>query len=200
MAAIGLYLPVNLITYHARRHLLPLYRSRKKRKQDTQSVQRDGFSEQVRVGREIVREIRFEMQAVMVEFFQKPPAKGRVELVSNEVKDPHPGQSTKCDFQSAGPVDASLERILLKPAFELAWNFVEEIAASGKQMSLSQQDQVLVPIDLPDRLVVAGAVAVEVGNVPEVSGWRFDAARVVLPPADCGPRFERQAEQREPML
>src|SRR6266568_8980822 len=113
------------------------------------------------------------MQTVAVESVHKADAEGLIETIPHQVVDPHPRKGAKGDLESARPVDPALKRVLLEPAFELALDLVEEILALGQQVGLSQQDQVLMAVELPNCFVVAGLGGVEIGNAAEVDGAGF---------------------------
>src|SRR5260370_42684467 len=139
------------------------------------------------------------MQTVPVESIEQAATEGLVETLSRQVIDPHPGESAKRDLESARPVDPTLKRVLLEPAFELARNLDQEILPSRQQVGLGQQDQVLMAVEFPNNLVVARLGGVEIGNAAKVFGAGFDAAGIVPPPADLGVRPEGHAQQREAM-
>lgn len=84
-----------------------------------------------------------------------------------------------------------MKRVLREPAFELADDFAEEILAAGETVSLGEENQVSVAIELPNDLVVTGFGGVEIGDTAEIDGAGFDAARIVAPPADFLVRLER---------
>lgn len=169
-------------------------------KQSPQGVQRYGFSQQVSIGREVIGEIDFEVQAVMIEPCEKPMPERVVETISHKMIDPDPGERAERDFESAGPIDAVLEGVLREPALQLPHDLGEKLLPAGKQISLREQDQMLVAIDLPNAFVVAGAGSVEVGNAAEIQGAGFDAAHIIAAPADIGAGFEGDSEERESMV
>ena len=88
-------------------------------KKPSEGVQRDGLAEQVRIGREIDRQVVFEVQSVAIEFGQKALAKSRRHLRAEQVPNPNPRKRAKGDFQRAGPIDAALEGIFRPPVIEL---------------------------------------------------------------------------------
>jgi hypothetical protein len=55
----------------------------------------------------------------------------------------------------------------------------------------------LVTIQLPNHLVVAGTARVEIGNSPKVTETRFNSAKVIAPPRDLGPGVDSEAKNRE---
>src|ERR1700722_10176142 len=77
------------------------------RTQDSQEKQGNAFSKQVRVGREIGREVAFDISAMQrqtAEPFISEIRHSRRSL--QQVIRPEPRKAAKCDFESAGPIDA----------------------------------------------------------------------------------------------
>ena len=65
---------------------------------------------------------------------------------------------------------------------------------AGQQIGLRQDNQVLMPVQFPDRFVVAGARRVQVSNAAKVGEAGFDAARIVAPPADFRPCIDDRSQ------
>src|SRR4029077_6081375 len=128
------------------------------REQASQRVQSDGFAEQVRVRGKVKRQVRGEVEAVMIKRLEKAPAKVVLETAAHEVINPEPGERAESDFERAGPVDAAMEGVLLDPALDLAADLIEAVGAAH----LGEHDQVLMAVELPDDLVIPGARGVEV--------------------------------------
>ena len=160
-------------------------------------VQSDRLAQQVRVGREVDRKVVFEMQAVTVEFSEKASAEVFAHARADEVEDPDPGQGAERDFERAGPVDAALEGVLVPPVFELAKDVLAVRLVAGEHGSLGQQNKMLVAIDFPNELVIAGSSEVEIRNPAEVACRRFDAAVRVATPGDLVAVIDDAVEERD---
>src|ERR1700722_17465157 len=101
---------------------------------------------------------------------------------ANKVIDPDPGHRAKRDFESARPVGPAMKRVAGDPAFELRANLVQMALVACKQIRLRQYNQVLMPVQFPDHLVVARARGVEVRNAAKVGEAGFNAAQGVAAP------------------
>src|ERR1700686_3021651 len=86
-----------------------------------------------------------------------------------------------------------------KPALQLRLNLVHVRAIAREQKRLREYHQVLVPVQFPNRLVVASPYRVQVWNQPKIVETCFDPAGVIPPPADLGSGFDRQAKNWKPM-
>src|ERR1019366_7101458 len=95
---------------------------------------------------------------------------------------PYPRQRAERDLESAGAVDAALKLVLRPPVFQLADHRVEVLVAPGDNKRLRQQNQVLVPVDLPYQLVVSGRCQIEIGDRPKIPLRSFNAALRIAPP------------------
>jgi len=200
MAAVGEHLAVEFTADDLGAGVLPAAGVREMGQECAEGVERYGFAEKVGVRREVVREVFLEVAAMTVERFEKAAAEGRGEAVSDEHVDPEPGERTERDFESAGPIDAALKGVLGEPALELGDELGEEPGVAGKEMSLRQEDQVLVAIELPDAFVIASEGGIEVGDAAEIRSAGCDAGRVVASPMDVGAGGEGVAEEGEAVV
>src|SRR5271165_4841594 len=100
----------------------------------------------------------------MVDLTQKPAAKFGVHVGAEEMPYPDPRQRSKGNFKRAGPVDSSLEWVVRPPMFQLANNLITVNGPAGHDECLGQQDQVLMAVDLPNPLVIAGSLGIDVGH------------------------------------
>src|SRR5579863_7612646 len=137
---------------------------------------------------------------MLVKPIQKPLAKRLAETISHQVIDPDPGESAESDFERAGPIDPALKRVLREPAFQFAFDLREKLLPARKQICLGQQNQVLVPVKLPDIFVVAGSGGVEVRYAAEKYCGSCHSAGVVAPPVDIRASLERHPQHRKAML
>src|ERR1700730_4420257 len=101
---------------------------------------------------------------------------------------PNPGQRPECHFQRAGTIDSPAVRVLCKPALELRLNFSEIYVVEREQIGLSQKDEVLVPVQLPNELVVASPRCIQIWDSPEINQTGLYSARVIAPPANLWTR------------
>src|SRR5580704_452042 len=108
------------------------------------------------------------------------------QFAANKVIDPDPRQRAECDFERTGPVSPAMKRVGDDPAFELRANFVQVAHVARQQIGLRQNNQVLVAVQFPDRLVVARARRVEIRNAAKVAETGFNPAQIVAAPADIG--------------
>src|SRR5713101_172953 len=75
---------------------------------------------------------------------------------------PDPGKRPESDFEAAAPVDAVQERILLPPGGQLTLRLAQKLLATREQERLRQNHHVLVPVQLPDDLVIPGALEIQI--------------------------------------
>src|SRR5579871_3353055 len=102
------------------------------------------------IGRKIDREIGLQVPAMQPERTQNPAPEGGGPLPACQMVDPDPGKRPESDFESARPVDPPPERVLLQPACELGLDLREIRRFSRQAEGLRQDDQVLVPVQLPN--------------------------------------------------
>src|SRR5207249_5873412 len=126
-------------------------------KQGSEGVQCDRLAQQVRVRREVDREIVVQILPMPVEGAQKTPSDCKLQLRSRQVVDPDPGQRAKRDLQRAGPVHSTQIGICGQPVDQLAFDLLQKFPASAQPERLRQHNQMLMAIELPDRLVIAYA-------------------------------------------
>ena len=138
------------------------------------------------------------MFAVLVQTSQQTAAAGGRHVVSGQVINPHPRKRSEGYLQRAAEVDAALERILLKPTLHLLTEIVEKLPPPSQSPGLREQNQLLMPIQLPDDFVVAHARRIQIRNTPEVQRLRLDPAAVVPAPPNRRTRGNLQAKQRKP--
>jgi hypothetical protein len=119
------------------------------------------------------------------------------ELFTHQMVNPDPGQRPECHFQCAGPIDSPAVRVLCEPALELSLNFSEIYVVEREQIGLSQKDEVLVPVQLPNELVVASPGYIQIWDSPEIIQTGLYSARVIATPADLWARVDISAENRE---
>ncbi len=136
------------------------------------------------IGREVNRQVRFEITPVPDERGEKVPVLSRIHPRAKQVIDPDPGQGAKRDFKRARPIDAAHKRIGGNPALYLSERLRAEPFLLCELERLRQQNQVLVAVQLPNPLVIADALHIEIRNEFEVTKRAGSAAHVVAPPCD----------------
>ena len=60
-----------------------------------------------------------------------------------------------------------------EPAFQLRANFVQVPSITSESECLREHHQMLMPIRLPDHLVIAAVAGIQVRNAPEITADRF---------------------------
>ena len=78
-------------------------------------------------------------------------------------------------------------------------NFLKIFTFLGQQKRLGEQDEMLMPVQLPYILVVADLFEIEVWHPFHVAQGRGLVVRIVLSPVDVEPGTHGQAEQRKPV-
>src|SRR5579863_563321 len=116
----------------------------------------------MRVGREIERQIELQIAAVLIQALQQLISYSK--LSPPKVIQPNPGKRPKSDFKGAAPVDSVQERILLPPGGQLTFRLAQILVAAREPERLRQNHQVLVPVQLPDDLVIPGALEIQIRN------------------------------------
>src|ERR1700678_1662250 len=113
---------------------------------------------------------------------------------ADKVVDPQPGQRPKPDLQSARPVRSAMKRVIRDPTVDLRANLIQVPNFARQPVGLGQNNQVLMTVQFPNQLVVAGAGSVKVRNAAKITQIGFDAARVIAPPMDVGPGVDSHRE------
>src|SRR5580700_9532790 len=108
----------------------------------------------MRIGREVDRQIVFDVTSVSIQLRQETAPERFVHAIAGEVIHPDPGQRAKRDLQRAGPINAVLERIFSNPVFPLLYECLEKFTPAGKESGLSEEHEILMPIQFPDELVI----------------------------------------------
>src|SRR6516162_7777252 len=135
-----------------------------------------------------------------IELGKKTSLKRLRHLRVEQVPYPNPREGTKGNFESAGPVDTPLERILLPPVLELPEDVLPEFLASRNHVGLSQKDKMLVAVDLPDKLVVADSRSVEIRKAAKVIFRSLGSLQRVAPPGHLRAVFDQLVENGDPAL
>ena len=161
--AVGADLPFRLFQYDAPSVILPAFCGRNLRAQRADEEKRNRLAEEVSVGREIRRQIAFDISSMRLQSEKKIRLEGsrKVRAVSEQIPNPEPGQAAECHFERAGPVDAERIRIRLLPRMPLVDEFIGIDAIAGQEPSFGQRDQMLVAVQFPDDFVIADCVKIQ---------------------------------------
>src|ERR1043165_690332 len=98
---------------------------------------------------------------------------------------PEPRDRAEGDFETTGPVDAELRRVGVHPRFEMGDADARVTFVAGQPVSLDQGLEVLMAIQLPDDLLVAGDLDVEIVELGPVQQRAAVAADGVDLPVDA---------------
>src|SRR5579872_2169195 len=139
------------------------------------------------------------MQTMLVQAACQMAACRFRQRVCEQMVDPDPGERAKRDLEGARPIHAALEGILCEPAFQLPADLVEKLLSSGQPVGLRQQHQVLMPVQLPNYLVIANAREIEIRYQPEITQSTLLPMDVIAPPVNLRPCVEDIPQQRETM-
>src|ERR1700682_3376323 len=139
------------------------------------------------------------MTPVPVQLPQKPLPKPGRKARSHHPIHPNPRQRPKAHLQRASPVDPPLKWILPPPALQLPHNLVEPGIVPRNQPDLRQQNQMLMPVQLPDVLVVPRPRRVQIRNQPKVPSPGFLPAPIIPPPPNLVTSLDSPAQQWKPM-
>src|SRR5581483_270224 len=199
VTAVFAHLRRNLLFENSAAFELPSARAWKFRQQPSDCVQGHRFAQQMRVRRKIQREITLEKPCVTVDSIEQLPAGNITQPVAGQVKNPDPGQRAERNFERARPIDAAQVWIGRKPACKLRLDFPEKLTALRQSKGLRQKDQVLMPVQLPDKLMIAGTFEIEIRNAPEELRAGFDTVLIIPPPADLAACLNGGPELREPV-
>jgi len=110
---------------------------------------------------------------------------------------PNPRQRPEGHFERTGPIDSPAVRVLREPALQLSLNFAEICGVRREPISLGQKHEVLVPVQLPNELVVASLGRIQIWDSPKIIQPGLDSARVIAAPADLRPAVDLSAENRK---
>ncbi|MDL5050797.1 hypothetical protein QQ054_32880 [Oscillatoria amoena NRMC-F 0135] len=100
---------------------------------------------------------------------------------SGDMPEIEPTEGTESDFEGAGPVHATVNRVIRHPIGEQALD--QGVVALG-----GQQREFLMAVPVPDSLVIASAGSVQIGDEAEIGKGAFDAAMGIPPPVHRGLR------------
>src|SRR5579884_3060336 len=121
-------------------------------------------------------------------------------MIADEVVNPDPGERSECDFERTGPVHSAYEGIGGDPAFDFLLDFAQVFCAAGDEESLSNSDEVLVAVQLPDPFVIANGIEIEIRNTAKKSRAAGFVVFVIAAPVDFEAGRNALAEEGEAML
>src|SRR3712207_4557576 len=98
---------------------------------------------------------------------------------------PDPRQTPECNLERAGPIDAIRIRVLRAPIAPKQFEGVEKLRVATVQPGAREQHQVLMPAQLPNHLVVAGLLEIEIRDAEPRKVWRPDTVHRIEMPVDA---------------
>src|SRR5206468_3641272 len=120
---------------------------------------------------------------------------------AKEVQRPRPSDRAKGKLETARPVHATLRRIGLDPFLDLSRERGCVTLVAGEPVRLSKAHEVLMPVQLPDDLVIADERLGKERDPTPVLVRCPNAAEWIDRPVDRTPEVEpRAAEEIEPSL
>ena len=125
MTAIVAHLKIQLLRGPIAAQFAPVRGARPIRQQFPQRMQRNGLTQQMRIGRKVHAEVVLQKTAVLVQRIEKRPRKFHRHFAADHVLQPQPGERTKRNLQCTGPIDAVRKRILLQPTPQLAPDLIQ---------------------------------------------------------------------------
>src|SRR5271170_4355165 len=166
MKAVATDLPLALLHDDLPTEGLPACGARKLRAQHAQKKQADSLAEQMRIGRKISRKIALEVASVAAQAAQPLVAKvGQSASPFQQVIAPKPGETSKCRFQTAGPIDADGVGIVGLPLPPLPQHFVDKPGIARQPVGLRESDEVLMAIQLPRDLAITHFVEIQIAHL-----------------------------------
>ena len=105
-----------------------------------------------------------------------------------QLERPEPRQAPERELQHARPVRAAQRRIRRRASRRAAHERVVEAPIAGQRVGAAEEQPVLMPVELPDDLVVAGG-GIEIGHAPSTPAASGVRARVACQSGD-GPELE----------
>ncbi len=124
-------------------------------------VEREGFSREMRVGAEVEREIALHVRQLLRDREERVNHPGRLVTMvvlcdgGEEGQRPEPGEHADRQFEHARPIGARQRRVGVEPAAELRSKGIVVDAAAGERERTPEGEPVLMPVELPDHLVIA---------------------------------------------
>lgn len=164
-------------------------------------VESKRFAREVRVRAEVIRQVVLDVRELPIERDQQIHQPWRLvgrRIGGEQFHGPRPRQSPKRRLEHAGPVDTVFGRIRLDPALELGDEGVTIPALAREPVRTPECAPVLVPVQLPDDLVIA-ARRIEIRNgCPELQRSGDAVYRVPMPVRRCAAIDITIAEQIVP--
>jgi hypothetical protein len=184
VSAVGADLSVRFVEKDVAAERRPGAAGAQLRKRLRDHVQRERFAREMGIRAEVIREVVLDVRELPIEADEQVDEPGRLVvrgIRGEELDGPGPGHRPEGRFQHAGPVDAAFGRVRLDPAFELGDEDVAIAAVAGQPERASERAPVLMPVQLPDDLVVA-AGWIQIGNRrPELQRHSDIVDRIAMP-------------------
>ena len=113
---------------------------------------------------EIRRQIPLDVSRVQVQILERAKEDGSLEArgISHEIERPYPGNGAKRQFETTGPIDSDLRRIVIHPRGNVVRDERCITIVIREQVRATECHKVLMAIQLPCELAIAGHERVEV--------------------------------------
>ena len=158
VAAVGCQLPRNLIDQDSSSNGFAAVARGELGQHSCCYVERQRFAEQMGVGAEVVRQVVLDVRELPVEAQQQiddPRSLVAGSRFDEQVQRPHPGDRSQCELEHARPVDTGQRRVRVDPACKFRQEPIAIASAVGQPPRAPKHKPVLMPVQLPDDLVVA---------------------------------------------
>ena len=195
VTAVGGDLPFDFVDEHTTPDRLATGARRELGQRAAGDVQRERLTEQMRVRTEVVRQVALDVRQLTVDAEQqidRPRRRVFAVGIDEEVKRPQPRQGSQRELEHARPVHAEQGRIAFEPARELVETMVSVLRLTSQPVRAAQHQPVLVPIQLPDDLVVA-AGGIQVWHAGPEDVRRAPIVNRVVVPFESSPTVEAEA-------
>ncbi len=159
-----------------------------------EGVERNGFAQQMGIGGEIDGQVFKEIAAVLIQRREEAFTELRGHGFADKLPEPDPRYCPESHFESAGPIDAALKRVLGEPGFELSEDLVKILGFAGKQMGLGQENKMLMTVEFPDEFVVAHCFETQIFDATEVIRGRGFLRDVVATPIYIRTGFDGESQ------
>ena len=168
---------------------------------DTKVEQAKRFAGEVRVRAEVRREVPLEVAAVHMQVFERAEHDGcgNAWRIAEQLERPQPGDRAIRHLEAARPVHTDFRRVGVHPLCQMRRHALGVSLGPGQQVGAAEQQKMLMPIQLPDDLVVADDGGIEAAHATPMHARRAPLVDRVEMPIDG--RTERQtlvAEQVKP--
>ncbi len=153
-------------------------------KQGAKIQQAQSLAREVGIGTGIGRQKRLDVSTVQVEELQRAPERGLGQgwRGLEEVQPPDPGNRAERQLEAAGPVDPAFGRVPVHPAHQVLHERRRVPFVPAIPVGFPQNHEVLMPIELPNQLVVGRTVGLGVlDHAPMQAADALSGHRIEVP-------------------